>query len=537
MFDDDDNDIIISGNDNVEMYTNAPQPRRNASYKVSEVEMRVKGGAACGEGEGPKRYLSHLPSPRTSERGEGQYIDLINPYFSTRFSEYEGLPNLLHPQSSPFMVHRFPSHHPSLAPPRGPADRQPTRAPVERARSDKLQVPHMLVTRHFEPISGAGDSPKCSSAARDSPPRAFPGAGDSPPRVLPGASCDSPTTTTTTTTTTTRTTSSSAAGSPPDTPRPFFRSRVSAREVFTIGGTLSADDCSPGGTPRPRPRKSLMGAIHGRKKPSEPKLRSIRRVDSAGYEVPAALYPLRPKSAACNHYTALNRARTEEHVYDEIRHQTEERQCEGGAACLLELSVCGAAFLAVASAAPADGDTLSSPFVDGRASVRSEVGRYVEIVDSEHFAASPRGSLRTAGGLDDNQTNWGRKRSREEESLEMISEEQDGTPRKDAGTLDEQEQDGVPRKDTQSHSKADHRNTEDKTRVYDIHGDSHDVENPEMKLTMESDKNHVEYANNVGSDWESDEDDYQEVFDVDSTDDSWSDGDYTDAFANNNAAV
>ena len=90
MYDDDDSDIIGS-NDNDDNYPNIVHPHRNPSYKVSEVEMRVKGGASprAVEEEGPKRYLSHLPSVRNNEREEGQYIDLINPFFPTSFSDYE----------------------------------------------------------------------------------------------------------------------------------------------------------------------------------------------------------------------------------------------------------------------------------------------------------------------------------------------------------------------------------------------------------------------------------------------------------------
>ena len=510
MYDDDDSDIVGS-NDNDDNYPNIVHPHRNPSYKVSEVEMRVKGGASprAVEVEGPKRYLSHLPSARNNEREEGQYIDLINPYFPTSFSDYEGLPNLVHPHNSPFMVHRSPNRQPSPAPSRVPADGQRILSPVEHAWSDSLQIPQMVVTRHFEALSAPCDSPDSLQDARD------------PPSFFAGA-CASPT-----------------FSMSPDSPKSFFRSRVSKKEVFTIGGTLSADS-SPNGTPKPRPRKSLLGAIHGRKKPSEPKLCSIRRVDSGGYEVPAQLF--RHRSAMNNHYTGLNRSRAEEHVYDEI-HNQHGREVEGDADadCLKE----SAESLVAGASPPADAllvvPDLPSLFTDCRESVRSEVGRYVEI-DSEHFASSPRISQKI-GGYGDDQPTWGRKLSRDEESLEMISEEHDGTLTKGTCTRDDEGRSGAVRTDTHGHDQDEPQNSEDKTGACGAQeGQSHEgTEYPEVNPTTEPDAKHVHYENLVdiaiALDQESEDDDYQDVFSDVSFDESWSDCDYTDVFTKNHAAV
>ena len=510
MYDDDDDSDTISSNDNDDNYPNIVHPHRNPSYKVSEVEMRVKGGASSRavEGEATKRYLSHLPTGGNCEREEGQYIDLINPYFSASFpGDYEGLPNLVHPQNSPFMVHRSPTHQPSPDPARGPVDTQRTLSPVDGVRSDNLQIPRMVVTRHLEPLSGPGDSPKSLHEAREFP------------RVFSGA-CASPT-------------FPVSSGSPP---KSFFRGRVSTREVFAIGGTLSADS-SPNGTPKPRPRKSLLGAIHGRKKPSEPKLRSIRRVDSGGYEVPVKLF--KAKQALSNHYTGLNRSRTEEHVYDEIhQHQDGERESQDGPGSerLRELAV---SLATGASPALLPVPDLPPWLADCRASVRSEVGRYVEI-DSEHFAASPRSSQKIVGGLGDDPLAWGRKRSRDEESLEIISEEQDGTPMKDTSTRDEddEDEDDALRENTQNHDQDELPNTQEKTRACDApEGQSHNVtEHPDSSLTPETDSKYVEYEN-IGFDEGSEDGDYQEVFSDVSDDESWSDCDYNDVFTKNFAAV
>ncbi|KAL8595246.1 hypothetical protein ACOMHN_043398 [Nucella lapillus] len=220
------------------------------------------------------RYLAHVPSCRHSSLQDAcHYANMGTSFTSDGHEDLEGLPNLVDPRRSPLMVNR------DLLPEAGVAERK--RVPNRRRPlSDKAEIPKLTVTQHFKSSTSASYCDASNSVSSDSP------------ESLRKESRVKATT-----------------------------SRKSiiigrAREVYTIGGSLSAEDVSGATTPKPAVRKSILGAIPGRKKGSQPRLCSIRRMDSGGYEIPLKY---QDTASIRNQYASLRHIRMDEHVYNELR--------------------------------------------------------------------------------------------------------------------------------------------------------------------------------------------------------------------------
>ncbi|XP_070191615.1 uncharacterized protein [Littorina saxatilis] len=536
--DSDEADDTISGADNSDRYHNVPRPRKNISTrKTAGVEKRKKAGgggsaARVRRGEVANSYISHLPTPQGSPKEEGQYIDLINPSFSEiPFSDYERLPNLVQPHQSPYMVHRTPTQQSCTDPRRGLTLGHPSLAVAPLSRSGNLSVPQVVFTHQYEPFSPLCDSPMSSTGGSSSP-KFSSGAYESP--ILQSGVSNS------------QTSQREASGSP-STSKALFRS---SGEVFTIGGTLSsADESSACGTPRPRPRKSLMrlAAIHGKKMPSEPRLKSIRRVDSSGYEVPVKLYE--PRSTQDNPYTTLKRARAEEHVYDKIR-SVEEGRREEEASSPPDLEPAppptvspNPGVLSSDSASPVIGLNKSLLFVENRVSVSSDVHRYFEI-DINHFGpGSCRGSDTPPLGTYDRLNR---------EDRQVTQEESSSKPNLSAGygKLGNEARQGKANENVKRNDDENDPQNRDQNSPKSCDIKLTALQTTEQEAPNTTSVRDQEYLRDSGLDpdfehdkrsdlaGESDNDTYQDCFGTDSDDDFvWSDFENNDVFTDNNASV